>query len=65
MGMIIKGLENGDMIIETKKGNTYRAMHLYDDMFQLIDESRNEAVMITKDLNDFFEMVMYRETAFN
>lgn len=65
MGMIIKGLENGDMVIETKKGNTYRAMHLYDDMFQLIDESRNEAVMVTKDLNDFFEMVMYREAAFN
>lgn len=65
MGMIIRGLENGDMVVETKKGNVYRAMHLYDDLYELIDEGRNEAVMTTRDLQDFFDMVMYREKAFN
>lgn len=65
MGMIIKGLENGDMLVETKKGNVYRAMYLYGNMYELIDETRNEAVMTTTDLQDFFDMVLYREKAFN
>lgn len=59
--MRLERMQNGDLKVTTRKGNIYIAVNLHDGTFNIWDEQRQEMVMRTDTVQDFFEVIFYRE----
>ena len=63
--MKLKMMLNGDLKVITKKGNIYIAVDLHDGSYNIWDEQQQEIVMRTTTVQDFFEVIYYREYSLN
>ena len=63
--MKLKMMLNGDLKVITKKGNIYIAVDLHDGSYNIWDEQQHETVMRTTTVQDFFEVIYYREYSLN
>ena len=63
--MKLKMMLNGDLKVITKKGNIYIAGDLHDGSYNIWDEQQQEIVMRTTTVQDFFEVIYYREYSLN
>ena len=63
--MKLKMMLNGDLKVITKKGNIYIAVDLHDSSYNIWDEQQQEIVMRTTTVQDFFEVIYYREYSLN
>ena len=63
--MKLKMMLNGDLKVITKKGNIYIAVDLHDGSYNIWDEQQQEIVMRTDTVQDFFEVIYYREYSLN
>ena len=63
--MKLKMMLNGDLKVITKKGNIYIAVDLHDGTYNIWDDQRQEMVMRTTTVQDFFEVIYYREYSLN
>ena len=63
--MKLKMMSNGDLKVITKKGNIYIAVDLHDGSYNIWDEQQQEIVMRTETVQDFFEVIYYREYSLN
>lgn len=63
--MKLKMMLNGDLKVITKKGNIYIAVDLHDGSYNIWDEQQQEIVMRTETVQDFFEVIYYREYSLN
>ena len=63
--MKLKMMLNGDLKVITKKGNIYIAVDLHDGSYNIWDEQQREIVMRTETVQDFFEVIYYREYSLN
>lgn len=63
--MKLKMMLNGDLKVITKKGNIYIAVDLHDGSYNIWDEQQQETVMRTTTVQDFFEVIYYREYSLN
>ena len=63
--MKLKMMSNGDLKVITKKGNIYIAVDLHDGSYKIWDEQQQEIVMRTETVQDFFEVIYYREYSLN
>ena len=63
--MKLKMMLNGDLKVITKKGNIYIAVDLHDGSYNVWYEQQQEIVMRTETVQDFFEVIYYREYSLN
>lgn len=63
--MRLERMSNGDLKVITRKGNIYIAVDLHDGTYNIWDEQRQEMVMRTDTVQDFFEVIYYREYSLN
>lgn len=63
--MRLERMTNGDLKVITRKGNIYIAVDLHDGTYNIWDEQRQEMVMRTVTVQDFFEVIYYREYSLN
>lgn len=63
--MKLERMSNGDLKVITRKGNIYIAVDLHDGTYNIWDEQRQEMVMRTDTVQDFFEVIYYREYSLN
>ena len=63
--MKLKMMLNGDLKVITKKGNIYIAVDLHDGSYNIWDEQQQEIVIRTTTVQDFFEVIYYREYSLN
>lgn len=63
--MRLERMSNGDLKVITRKGNIYIAVDLHDGTYNIWDEQRQEMVMRTVTVQDFFEVIYYREYSLN
>lgn len=63
--MRLERMINGDLKVITRKGNIYIAVDLHDGTYNIWDEQRQEMVMRTVTVQDFFEVIYYREYSLN
>lgn len=63
--MRLERMTNGDLKVTTRKGNIYIAVDLHDGTYNIWDEQRQEMVMRTVTVQDFFEVIYYREYSLN
>lgn len=63
--MRLERMTNGDLKVITRKGNIYIAVDLHDGTYNIWDDQRQEMVMRTVTVQDFFEVIYYREYSLN
>ena len=63
--MKLERMSNGDLKVITRKGNIYIAVDLHDGTYNIWDDQRQEMVMRTAIVQDFFEVIYYREYSLN
>lgn len=63
--MRLERMTNGDLKVTTRKGNIYIAVDLRDGTYNIWDDQRQEMVMRTITVQDFFEVIYYREYSLN
>lgn len=63
--MRLERMTNGDLKVTTRKGNIYIAVDLHDGTYNIWDDQRQEMVMRTVTVQDFFEVIYYREYSLN
>lgn len=63
--MKLERMTNGDLKVTTRKGNIYIAVDLHDGTYNIWDDQRQEMVMRTITVQDFFEVIYYREYSLN
>lgn len=63
--MRLERMTNGDLKVTTRKGNIYIAVDLHDGSYNIWDDQRQEMVMRTVTVQDFFEVIYYREYSLN
>lgn len=63
--MRLERMTNGDLKVITRKGNIYIAVDLHNGTYNIWDEQRQEMVMRTDTVQDFFEVIYYREYSLN
>ena len=63
--MRLERMSNGDLKVITRKGNIYIAVDLHDGSYNIWDDQRQEMVMRTVTVQDFFEVIYYREYSLN
>lgn len=63
--MRLERMTNGDLKVITRKGNIYIAVDLHDGTYNIWDDQRQEMVMRTTTVQDFFEVIYYREYSLN
>ena len=63
--MRLERMTNGDLKVTTRKGNIYIAVDLHDGTYNIWDDQRQEMVMRTTTVQDFFEVIYYREYSLN